>query len=105
MLRSGMRAVPATVRVNGAPTVPAGATRLVLHAPTARRVTLSGDWTGWAPTPTTRAPDGHWYVDVRLPRGEYRYAFQVDGERWAVPDGAITVDDGFGGRSALLTAR
>jgi hypothetical protein len=91
----------ATVR--GAPAVPAGATRLVLHAPRAQRVTLAGDWNGWAATPATRGGDGHWYVDVRLPRGEYRYAFKVDGVRWDVPDGAITVDDGYGGRSALLT--
>jgi hypothetical protein len=91
--------------VRGAPPVPAGATRLVLDAPRAQRVTLAGDWNGWAATPATRGSDGHWYVDLRLPRGEYRYAFKVDGERWAVPDGAVTVDDGFGGRSALLTVR
>jgi hypothetical protein len=91
------------VAVHGAPPVPAGATRLVLRAPDARRVELAGDWNRWAATPATRGGDGRWYVDVRLPRGEYRYAFKVDGERWAVPDGVVAVDDGFGGRSALLT--
>jgi 1,4-alpha-glucan branching enzyme len=91
--------------VRGAPPVPSGTTRLVLAAPRARRVTVAGDWNGWAATPAMRGSDGHWYVDLRLPRGEYRYAFKVDGERWAVPDGAVTVDDGFGGRSALLTVR
>jgi 1,4-alpha-glucan branching enzyme len=88
--------------VHGAPPVPAGATRLVLRAPRARRVELAGDWNEWATTPATRGADGLWYVDVRLPRGEYRYAFKVDGERWTVPDGVSAVDDGFGGRSALL---
>jgi hypothetical protein len=91
--------------VRGAPPIPAGATRVVLRAPRARRVELAGEWNEWATVPTTRGADGLWYVDVRLPRGEYRYAFKVDGERWAVPDGVSTVDDGFGGKSALLTVR
>jgi hypothetical protein len=91
--------------VRGAPPVPAGATRLVLRAPRARRVELAGEWSDWASTPATRGADGLWYVDVRLPRGEYRYAFKVDGERWVAPDGVSTVDDGFGGRSALVTVR
>jgi hypothetical protein len=91
--------------VRGAPPIPAGAMRLVLRAPRARRVELAGEWNEWATTPATRGADGLWYVDVRLPRGEYRYAFRVDGERWAVPDAVPTVDDGFGGRSALLTVQ
>jgi Glycogen recognition site of AMP-activated protein kinase len=91
--------------VRGAPPIPAGATRLVLRAPRARRVELAGEWNEWATTPATRGADGLWYVDVRLPRGEYRYAFRVDGERWAVPDAVSTVDDGFGGKSALLSVQ
>ena len=94
-----------SARVRGAPAVPADATRLAIAAPRAKRVELSGDWNGWAPLLATRAPDGTWYADVRLPRGEYRYAFKIDGDRWNVPDGAPAVDDGFGGRSALLTVR
>jgi hypothetical protein len=87
----------------GAPRPAAGMTRLVIRAPDAKRVELAGDWNQWATMPATRADDGRWYADVRLPRGEYRYAFRIDGARWAVPDGASTVDDGFGGQSALLT--
>lgn len=92
-------------RIAGAPPVPAGATRLVLAAPSARRVELAGDWNGWKTAPATRAADGSWYADVRLARGEYRYAFRVDGERWVVPDRVATVEDGYGGRSALLSVR
>lgn len=92
-------------KVVGAPPVPAGATRLVLRDAGARRVELAGDWNGWSPTPATRAADGAWYADVRLAPGEYRYAFRVDGGRWAVPERVATVDDGFGGRSALLSVR
>ena len=91
---------PAPLR--GAPAVPAGATRLAIRAPGASRVELAGDWNSWTPTPATRAGDGVWYADVRLSPGEYRYAFKVDGKEWVVPDGASAVDDGFGGRSALV---
>lgn len=83
----------------------AGRVRVALRAPSARLVEVAGDWSGWRPQPATRAADGTWYVDVRLARGEYRYAFRVDGARWTVPDGATAVDDGFGGRSAILTVR
>lgn len=89
----------------GAPKPAAGTTRLAIRAPGAKRVDVAGSWNQWAMTPATRASDGTWYADVRLPRGEYRYAFRINGERWAVPDGASTVDDGFGGRSALLTVQ
>jgi Glycogen recognition site of AMP-activated protein kinase len=99
---SGGRA-PESVR--GTPPVPAGATRLVLRAPRASRVELAGEWSEWATIPATRGGDGLWYADVRLPTGAYRYAFKVDGARWAVPEGAPTVDDGFGGKSALLTVQ
>ncbi|MBA3672745.1 MAG: hypothetical protein H0W68_12090 [Gemmatimonadaceae bacterium] len=91
--------------IRGAPAVPGGATRLSLRAPNASRVEVAGDWNDWTPTPAARADDGVWYADVRLPRGEYRYAFKVNGGRWTVPDGVDTVDDGFGGRSALIAAR
>jgi hypothetical protein len=92
-----------TVAVRGAPPVPAGATRLVLRAPHAHRVEVAGDWNGWTPTAAVRGEDGRWYADVRVAPGEYRYAFRIDGEQWTVPGGASAVNDGYGGRSALLT--
>jgi 1,4-alpha-glucan branching enzyme len=79
--------------------------RLVLRAPDARVVEVAGDWTDWRPVPAARARDGRWWVDVRLARGDYRYAFRVDRSRWRVPDDVQTVDDGFGGRSAVLVVR
>lgn len=91
--------------VRGAAPVPTGATRLAITAPDARRVELAGDWNGWEPVPATRAPDGTWYADVRVARGEHRYAFRIDGRGWRVPAGVDSVDDGFGGRSALVIVR
>jgi hypothetical protein len=94
-----------SVQLPGAPPVAPGTMRLTLRAPDARRVELAGDWNQWEPLSATRATDGVWYADVRLSPGEYRYAFKVDGQRWTVPDGTTSVDDGFGGRSAVVTIR
>lgn len=90
-------------RVRGVPAPARGARRLVMRAPRAARVEIAGDWNDWRPVPALRAPDGTWYADVRLRPGRYRYAFRIDGDRWAVPEGVAAVDDGFGGRSAWLT--
>ena len=32
-------------------------------------------------------------------------AFRVNGKEWRVPEGAVAVDDGFGGKSAYVTIR
>ena len=91
--------------VRGAPAVPSGATRLAIRAPGSQKVEVAGDWNSWTPALATRTADGTWYADVRLPQGEHRYAFRLDGQRWSVPDGVASVDDGVGGRSALVTVR
>jgi hypothetical protein len=104
----GTRRLDSQVRVpqvRGAPPVADGFTRLAISAPSAARVEVAGDWNGWTPTLATRSPDGVWYADVTLRRGEYRYAFKIDGQRWRVPEGITSLDDGFGGRSALVTVR
>lgn len=92
-------------QVRGAPPVPSGMTRLAISAPSATRVEVAGDWNGWTASPATRSPDGVWYADVKLRQGEFRYAFKIDGQRWRVPEGIASLDDGFGGRSALVTVR
>jgi hypothetical protein len=92
-------------KVRGVPAPVAGLTRLAISAPSATRVEIAGDWNGWTPTLATRNADGVWYADVKLRQGEYRYAFKIDGQRWRVPEGAASLDDGFGGRSALVSVR
>lgn len=98
------RAMVAAPAPRGAPRAEAGMTRLAILASRAAVVTVAGDWNDWQPERTTRADNGVWYVDVRLPAGEYRYAFLVDGT-WRVPAGAVQADDGFGGTSAFVTVR
>lgn len=103
VLRSGGPRPMRLPRPTGVPGVRGNATRLAIRAPEAARVELAGDWNGWTPVPTRRAANGVWYADVVLAPGEYRYAFRVDGGAWRVPDGAVTSDDGFGGKSAYVT--
>ena len=80
-------------------------TRLSIRATDADSVAIAGDWDAWKQTPAQRAANGVWYVDLPLKAGEYRYAFLVDGREWRVPQGAMAVDDGFGGKAAYVTVR
>jgi hypothetical protein len=79
-----------------------GDTELRFRVAGATRVELIGDWTAWQPVSLRRAADGAWVTRVTLDRGAYRFNLIVDGNRWTVPDGVVAVDDGFGGRMALL---
>lgn len=88
---------------SGVGTPRAGMTRLSLRAPAAHVVEVAGDFTDWKFVAATRAANGVWYADLRIPPGQYRYGFRIDGTEWRVPDGATAVDDGFGGKSAWIT--
>jgi hypothetical protein len=103
-LRTGRigSATPRLPSAEGAPDVLAGFTRLTIRDDHATRVEVEGDFTNWKPIATHRAPNGVWYVDLRIPAGQYRYAFRVDGTEWRLPEGAPVVDDDFGGKSAWL---
>jgi hypothetical protein len=96
-------APPGTAAAPGA--APERIVRLVLSAPAARAVQLAGDFNGWRPeaTPLRRAADGVWVADLPLAAGRrYQYMFVVDGEWITDPAAPIRVDDGFGGRNAVL---
>ena len=71
-------------------------------APNARGINVVGDFNSWTPVPMTRAGNA-WSVTIPLPPGTYHFAFRSADGRWFVPESiAATIDDGFGGRSALL---
>lgn len=82
--------------------------RLILDAPTARRVAVVGDFNAWAPSATPLSRDSsspRWSAVVALRDGDHRYAFVVDGARW-VPDPSTTpVRDGGRLVSLLHVAR
>lgn len=101
-LRTGRAIAPATVKPEGVPAPSTGMTRLAIRAASATRVDVLGDFTNWHPIAAHRAENGVWYVDLRIPPGQYRYSFRVDGTTWAIPEGAAKADDDFGGTSAWL---
>ena len=68
----------------------------------ANRVEIAGDWTEWRLVELTRDASGRWILPAGLEPGGYRFNLFVDGERWMVPEGVPTVQDGFGGIVGLL---
>jgi hypothetical protein len=95
------RALPGQPVPDG-PAPRSGMTRVSIRAERATRVEVAGDFTNWKPIAAQRASNGVWFIDLRIPPGQYRYAFRVDGSAWQVPEGATVVDDDFGGKSAWL---
>jgi len=79
--------------------------RFVLAAPDAQRVTLVGDFNGWAKQATplkTTHQRGVWTVDVALPPGRHEYVFLKDGKRWVPDPLAERVSDDFGTESSVV---
>lgn len=60
-----------------------------------------GDFSAWEPVAMTDEGDA-WVARVRVDPGAYHYAFRTADGQVVVPEGVPTVDDGFGGRSAVL---
>lgn len=81
--------------------------QFVLVAPSARNVTLVGDFNDWDPsaTPLRRSTSGGaWSTAVELRPGRHRYAFVVDGVRWiADPTAPPAPDDDFGSPGSVVT--
>jgi 1,4-alpha-glucan branching enzyme len=79
--------------------------RFSLSAPSARTVSLVGDFDGWNPAvlPMRRDADaGRWIVDVRLPPGRHVFAYSVDGGLRPDPSAPRAVEDDFGVPSSVI---
>lgn len=78
---------------------------LVLQDPTARSVSVVGDWNNWrAGAQPMRKKNGTWQITVRLKRGlDYQYQFLVNNDKW-IPDphAPLEVENGFGGKNSVL---
>jgi len=66
-----------------------------------RAPALVGDFNQWRPLAMTAA-EGVWTVSVRLPTGAHHYAYRLADGTVFTPPGVPTVDDGFGGVSAVV---
>ena len=64
--------------------------QFALHAPTARQVSLAGDFNDWDPKagPMHKGPDGVWHLNVALKPGRHEYRFFAD-EVWCDDPAAL----------------
>jgi hypothetical protein len=78
----------------------------VFVAPTARNVSLVGDFNGWDATATPmRRADGRttWSVSVPLAAGRHVYAFVIDGNDWVTdPQAPLSPEQWFGQRNSVV---
>jgi hypothetical protein len=82
--------------------------RFELVAPSARRVSIVGDFTGWSPNalPMRRSPDGRtWEIEVPLAPGRYAYSFVVDGALSPDPAAPRAGDEDFGSPSSIVLVK
>jgi hypothetical protein len=72
--------------------------RFSVSAPTAKQVSLVGDFNRWNPAavPMRRGSSDVWVVDVRLEPGRHVFAFSIDGALRADTDAPRAVEDDFG---------
>ena len=66
------------------------------------RVAVVGDWTGWQPQPLSSAGGDRWEGTYRLPPGRHAWALSIDGAIVTPPQASGFVDDGFGGKNAIV---
>ncbi len=72
--------------------------RFSVSAPSAKRVSLVGDFNSWNPAavPMRRGSSDVWVVDVRLEPGRHVFAFSIDGSIRADSAAPRAVEDDFG---------
>lgn len=78
--------------------------RFVLYLPQVRQARIVGSFTEWNPLPMRKIGNsGYWAVTVKVPPGEHRYSYVIDGEnRMADPSVATREQDDFGGENSVI---
>lgn len=81
--------------------------QFVFIAPSAKRVSLVGDFNNWdkSATPLRRENEnGLWTVSVPVSHGRHQYAFMIDGERWMLdPSAPKSVENSYGTPNSVVT--
>jgi 1,4-alpha-glucan branching enzyme len=75
------------------------------YAGAGNSVNLAGEFNSWSTSADamTKGADGVWTITKKLSPGRYAYKFVVDGSNWKEdPAAKETVDDGFGGKNAIM---
>ena len=80
--------------------------RFVYIDKSAKSVEIAGDFNGWEPNPLNKQEvngEQVWTGLVAMNRGEHRYMFVKDGEKWVTdPMAPVQRDDGFGNKNAVI---
>ena len=71
-------------------------------APLAQNVELAGDFTNWDPVAMAPAGNGWWVVSRELNHGKYQINLRMNGGKWVVPPGLLSMLDEFGGSVGLI---
>lgn len=79
-----------------------GAVWLRVHAPRAQLLEVSGDFTNWVPVSMLPTSGGWWAVTLPITPGKYQMNLRLDGGKWLVPPGLLSMADEFGGTVGLL---
>jgi 1,4-alpha-glucan branching enzyme len=76
-----------------------------LIAPSVRSVSVVGDFNNWGRDRTrlSRNAAGEWHGTVRLPPGQYRYAYLVDHDQWRADAREPSAPDDFGRPTSVVT--
>jgi 1,4-alpha-glucan branching enzyme len=79
----------------------------LFHAPRARQVCVTGDFTDWSRegVPLSLNSDDEWKANLRLPPGRYEYRFLVDGEWRDDPNAREVVPNAFGTNNGVINVR
>jgi len=84
---------------------PAGDGATFRYVGAASSVNVAGEFNAWSTSADalTKQTDGSWSITKKLAPGRYAYKFVVDGGTWKEdPSAKETVDDGFGGKNAIM---
>ena len=85
--------------------LPTNSHRFVIYRPDVTTAEIAGTFTGWRRIPLNRiGTSGYWDITLRLPGGEHRFTYILDGEKkFADPTVATRELDDFGGQNSIIS--
>jgi 1,4-alpha-glucan branching enzyme len=88
-----------------APKVVPEGVQFIYSAPTAKSVSIAGNFNHWNPDHarlTGPSKEGIWTIILPLSAGRYEYRFIVNDKEWVLDPSVPSVDDGLGDKNSVL---
>ncbi len=78
--------------------------RFVIYRPDISQARIVGDFTRWSPVSMDKVGEsGYWSITLKLPAGEHRYSYLVDGDQQIADPTVLTQEqDDFGGKNSVI---